>query len=551
MSSENIPKRSRTWRLLNLQLGIERPEAELLSLACQKLGIERDRLRGFRVARKALDARRRRGGFNYVYHVDLILDEGLATPAMISAEQAGRLTAAPVHATLKIAFVHPSVQGKAVVIVGSGPGGLFAAHVLAANGVKVELIDRGASLQERGSRLVRFHRTRQVDTESNLLFGEGGAGTYSDGKIYTRVDDPLEITLLEALVSCGAPAEILYDARAHIGTDRLHGIIPRFREQLASNGVTFSWNTRCEDLVLDGADSSRVVAIGTNKGEIPCGALILATGHSAGDTWRRLHEQGVLFEAKPFQLGVRIEHPQELITRARYGTGKQADLLGAASYNLICKAKGDVPATYSFCMCPGGRIVASVNRDGMLCTNGMSNSTHSFPWANAALVSTFVPEEFSAYGEGPFAGLAMQRHFEKLFFDAGGGDYTAPAQRAADFLASRDSSGTLKSSYRFGTTPARFDQLLPPRIQAALSAALNRFDRMIPGFAGPDGLLVGIESRSSGPVRMPRDHQSRRANGFSNLFPVGEGAGYSGGIMSSALDGARSALALLKYGIQP
>jgi len=550
MTAEHRSGRSRTWRYLNLELPIDTPQESLPSLACKKLGIERDRLRGFRVARKALDARRKRGGFNFVYHVDLTLDDGHQTRGMVLAEQAGRLSAAPVGAQLTVDAVHPSLKGGRVVIVGSGPGGLFAARVLAANGVEVSLIDRGAQLKERGTRLVRFHRTREVDAETNLLFGEGGAGTYSDGKIYTRIDDPLETTLLEDLVSCGAPEAILYDARAHIGTDRLHSIIPRFRELLRGHGVDFSWNTRCDALVRDDRDAGRVVAIRTNRGELPCQALILATGHSACDTWRRLHEQGVVFEAKPFQLGIRIEHPQALITRGRFGTGQQAALLGAASYNLVCKATQALPATYSFCMCPGGKIVASVNRSGMLCTNGMSNSSHSFPWANAALVSTYGPDEFGAYGDGPFAGVEMQHHFEKLFFEAGGGDYTAPAQRASDFIAGRESSAELKSSYGFGTIPARLDRLLLPKMKAALEAALKRFDRLIPGFAGPDGILVGIESRSSGPVRMPRDRESRRANGFSNLFPVGEGAGYSGGIMSSALDGARSALALLRYGVE-
>jgi uncharacterized FAD-dependent dehydrogenase len=251
----------------------------------------------------------------------------------------------------------------------------------------------------------------------------------------------------------------------------------------------------------------------------------------------------VAFEAKPFQLGLRIEHPQELIDRGRYGG--QQPLLGPASYNLVCPTAKDQPGAHSFCMCPGGRVVASVNEPGLLCTNGMSNSKHSSAWASAALVTTFGPREF---GPGAFAGVAFQRALERRFFEAGGGDYTAPAQTAADFLAGRASSALRHTTYTFGTAPARLDQLLPEGAAAAIARALERFERQLPGFAGEAGTFVGLESRSSGPVRMPRDPGTRRAAGFANLYPVGEGAGYAGGIMSAALDGARSALALVAGG---
>jgi hypothetical protein len=258
---------------------------------------------------------------------------------------------------------------------------------------------------------------------------------------------------------------------------------------------------------------------------------------------RALTASGLAVESKPFQLGVRIEHPQELVTRGRYGTGPEAALLGAASYNLVCRADGGTPSAHSFCMCPGGKIVASVNSPGMLCTNGMSNSMHSSPFANAAVVTTFGPAE---YGPGPFAGVEFQERMETSFFAAGGGDYTAPAQRADDFLAGRTSGALPPTSYSFGTVPARIDELLPGRARDAIAAALRRFDRQIPGFAGPEGVLVGLESRSSGPVRLPRDPETAAAEGFANLFPIGEGAGYAGGIMSAAIDGARAALAFLR-----
>ncbi|MEM8885020.1 MAG: FAD-dependent oxidoreductase [Planctomycetota bacterium] len=456
-----------------------------------------------------------------------MLDEKVRTQAMTRLKKKGRLRDSPAIGRLPVPGRH---EGHAVV-VGSGPAGLFAAYVLGLSGLRVTLLDRGARLEERGKRVVQFHRTRVPDAETNLLFGEGGAGTYSDGKLYTRVDHALEIPILDELVDCGAPPDILYDARAHIGTDRLHRLIPKLRAKLAEAGVSFHWNTRLEGLVKR---DRRVVAVRTTGGEIACDHLVLALGHSARDSWTMLQQQGVSFEAKPFQLGVRVEHPQELITKGRYGT----DALGPASYNLVCKPAG----TYSFCMCPGGRIVASVNEAGFLCTNGMSNARHSSGFANAALVTTFGPKEF---GDGAFAGVAFQRRFEEAFFQAGGSDYTAPAQRVPDFLAGRLSEGPFRTSYVLGTRPGRIDELMPGRGREALARALESFDRQIEGFASDAGILVGIETRSSGPVRMMRDPETRTAIGWENLYPIGEGAGYAGGIMSAALDGARSAQRLL------
>jgi len=532
----------RTWRLMNLQLGLDEPESELRARACQELALDPGELRGFRIVSKSLDARRRRGIFRFVCHVELILD-GM-TDAMKRAQKTGKLNEAAPRGSIEVDAPLPHVASGHAVVVGSGPGGLFAAYTLAKNGMRVTLIDRGAALEQRGPRVVGFHRSRVPDPETNLLFGEGGAGTYSDGKLYTRVSHPLEVALLEVLVGCGAPPEILYDSRAHIGTDRLHRLLPRLRARLEAAGVTFAWETRLESLVLgeDGAaDGRRVTAIQTSAGEIGCDTLVFAPGHSARDTWLALHEQGVAFEAKPFQFGVRIEHPQSLITRGRFGDGPEADLLGAAAYNLICKPGDGLPGAHSFCMCPGGRIVASVNEPGHLCTNGMSNATHSSRYANAALVTTFGPNEF---GTVPFAGVEFQRHYEAAFFELGGSDYTAPAQRATDFLAGRDSTGEFDTSYTFGARAGRIDLALPPRARDALRRGLEKFGGMIEDFAGPDGLLVGIETRSSGPVRMPRDRETYRARGFQNLYPIGEGAGFAGGIMSAALDGARCAQAI-------
>jgi len=538
-----------TLRVLGLRLGLGEPEAVLRARALEAAGLAPGDLRGFRIARLSLDARRHGGTrrFALVVHVDLAIDAGRRSAALERALRAGRVVPAPVRGRIEVADRHASVTRARVAVVGAGPAGLFAALVLARNGVSVDLLDRGPALHERGRALARFDRTRELDPERNLLFGEGGAGTYSDGKLYTRVDHPLEVPLLEELVACGAPPEIVYDARAHVGTDRLHRILPVLRRRLEDEGVRFHFGLRLDGLVASGPAPRRVRALRTSGGELGCDALVLAPGHSARDTWRELAREGVAVEGKPFQLGVRVEHPQRLIDLGRYGDGPEAARLGPAYYALVCRAGDGLPASHSFCMCPGGQIVASVNAPGLLCTNGMSNSRHSSPFANAALVATLGPREF---GAGAFDGVALQERLERAAFEAGGGDYTAPAQRAPDFVAGRASPDVGSVSYRFGTRPGRVDALLPKDVCAAIARALGRFDRAIPGFAGPEAMLVGVETRSSGPVRLPRDPERLRARGFANLFPCGEGAGYAGGIMSAAIDGARAAQALLEHGIE-
>jgi len=531
---------ARTWRVLNLEMRLDEAESVLRQRAASAAGIDPERVRGFRIARRSVDARRRgkTRRLRFIVHVDLVVDSTYSGARFAAAVRSGKVVEAPRAGSFRVERAEAGERKKRVVVVGAGPAGLYAALVLGTNGVAVDLIDRGAELLQRGTDVVRFHRTRVPNAESNLLFGEGGAGTYSDGKLYTRVDDPLEVPCLEELVACGAPPEILYDSRAHIGTDRLHRILPVLRGRMESLGVRFHFNTRLDSLLLDSGPPQRVRAVNTSAGEIPCDALFLALGQSARDSVRALHGQGVQVEAKPFQLGVRIEHPQELIDRGRYGTGPEAAMLGPAYYNLVCKAGEGVQASFSFCMCPGGKIVASTNAPGLLCTNGMSNSRHSSPWANAALVTTFGPQE---YGPGPFAGVSFQESLERRFFEAGGGDYTAPAQSAADFLAGRRTAKPRHSSYTFGTCPGRIDQLLPPQARDAIARALLRYERQIRGFSSAAGLLVGLESRSSGPIRLSRDRETSVAEGFDNLYPIGEGAGYAGGIMSAAIDGARAA----------
>jgi uncharacterized FAD-dependent dehydrogenase len=536
------PGRAVTWRLSGLEQTLDEPDTSVRERAAQELGLDPGELRGFRFARRSVDARRKRGAIHFVCQVDVVVGEGRRTPRLTRLERAGRVRRAPAVGSLGAPPNALSGARPEVIVLGAGPGGLFAALAAALSGASVTLVERGAPIETRGKKVVAFHRGAPPDPDTNLLFGEGGAGTYSDGKVYTRVDDPLEVPILEELVAAGAPPEIVFDARAHIGTDKLHRILPRLRARMEAAGVRFLFDTRAEGLatVDTGGGRRAVRAVRTTVGELWCDALIVAVGHSARDTWAWLARDGVVFEAKPFQLGVRIEHPQALITAGRYGTGPEAELLGPASYNLRAQGPTGGLGAHSFCMCPGGRIVASVSEPGQLCTNGMSNSKHSSRYANAAVVTTLTPEAFVEHGSGPFAGVALQRALEARFFAAGGGTYAAPAQRAPDFLAGRGSAGEFATSYGFGVVPGRIDALLPEAVRDALRGALAAFERQLTGFAGPEGLLVGIETRSSGPVRAPRDGATRCALGFTNLYPIGEGAGHAGGITSAAIDGAHA-----------
>ncbi len=536
-----------TWRVRALPLALDEDERVLLGRACDEIGVDPGDVLALRLARKSVDARKQRGQrrVRFVVHVDLDLEAGLEArggEVFERARRGGRVALQHAAQGFEVEGAERPPGGARVVVVGSGPAGLFAALALARNGVPVDVLDRGPDLRARGRAVARFVRSREPDPEANLLFGCGGAGTYSDGKLYTRVDHPIEGAIIEELVACGAPPEIAWDARAHIGTDQLHRVLPKLIARLEGLGVRLHWGVRVEGLVSEDGPARAVRALRTSEGDWPCAGVLLALGHSARDSFEVLRRDGLVFASKPFQLGVRIEHPQALIDRGRYGPPEIVEQLGHAYYALSARASEGIAGAHSFCMCPGGQIVGTVNVPGLLCTNGMSNSRHSSPWANAGLVTTLGPAEF---GPEPFDGLKLQAELEARFFEAGGGDYTAPAQRADDFIAGRESRGELASSYKLGTCARRVDALLPERVRDALRHALGRFDHAIPGFGGPDGLLVGIESRSSAPIRMPRDPVTRRAAGFANVFPVGEGAGYAGGIMSAAIDGARSARALL------
>ncbi len=442
-------------------------------------------------------------------------------------------------------------HGLSVVVVGSGPTGTFAAKTLAAAGALVTLVERGRPVQPRRHDLAALTRGQLVES-SNYCFGEGGAGTFSDGKLYTRVKDREGVReVLATLVGHGAPADILVDSRPHIGSNRLPKILVELREALTRAGVVYVWDDAVVDLITDGA---RVRGVRCASGrELPADAVVLAPGHSARPLYEMLAARGVAMVQKGFAIGARIEHGQATIDQIQYGRAAGHPKLPPSFYQLSVQVEGDGGSrgVYSFCMCPGGWIVPSSTEAGLLCTNGMSLSRRDSPLANAAMVVNVEPSDYRAqYGEGPLAGIELQRAIERRAFELGGGGYVAAAQRLEDFILARPStrvsSKIAHSTYRPHVIPGDVRAALPPFIGDALSLGLQRFGKMLPGFGDPEAHLVGVETRSSAPLRILRDERGMVSPSHDGLYPGGEGAGYAGGIVSAAIDGLRVARAVIE-----
>jgi uncharacterized FAD-dependent dehydrogenase len=428
-----------------------------------------------------------------------------------------------------------------VEIFGSGPAGTFASLRLAEAGVPSTILDRGNPVQPRRHDLAQLTRG-QLNSESNYCFGEGGAGTYSDGKLYTRSKDrPAVDRVLRVLVRVGAPAEIAVESRPHVGSNRLPRVLTALRLHLESLGVQYLFESRAVGLRRD-RDRLRAVLLAGGD-EIAADAVVLAVGHSARESYDWLRAAGVPIERKGLAVGVRLEHPQPVIDQIQYGPHASNPALPAAFYEL--KARGGERSVYSFCMCPGGWIVPAATEPGGVVVNGMSLSRRDSPFANAGLVVELQPADFGPDAAGPLAGVALQRQIEQAAFRLGGGDFRAPGQRLRDFLAERPSGDLPTSSYRPGVVPAPIETMFPAVVAQALRAGLAELYRRIPRFLHPDAVLIGAETRTSAPIRIPRDPASLQAPGFPGLYPVGEGAGYAGGIVSAALDGARAAAAIL------
>lgn len=524
----------------NVRLGLDEPEERLVEATAARLKVPASAIRIYAPIRRSLDARRH-DDLHFVYHVEAALNESdkeeRARIARLNSPNTVLIDDSPVDDPA------PGTQPLAErpVIVGFGPAGMFAALRLIQFGYKPLVLERGVDVRRRHRDILdTFYRKRIFNPQSNLLFGEGGAGTYSDGKLYTRISDPLARVALEWFYQHGADPEILLDARPHIGSDRLPTICRRMREFIEQRGGEVRFDARLDDLTV----SEGVVMDITVGGErMPVGPLILAIGHSARDTARLLHERGVSLQSRPFQIGVRIEHPQSMVDQWQYGSSAGHSRLPPAEYHVVAKRAASAGRDcYSFCMCPGGIILPTNEDHELIATNGASKSRRRGPFANSGLVVSVTPQN----GSGPFVGVDFQRKWERAAFHATGGSYSVPAQRAADFLAGTTSDGVLETSYPLGGQWVSIRDIIPREVAAAVENALPMLEKRMPGFAGGEAIITGPETRASTPLRITRDPETRTAVGLDNLYPAGEGSGYAGGIISAAVDGIKTADAIIR-----
>ena len=528
-------------RLTELKLPLEHTESELHAAILKRLGITADQLIGFSIFRRSHDARKP-SAIVFIYTLDAELkDEAAVLKRLRGDRHVGPTPDTSYHFVARAPQPPPSPRP---VVIGTGPCGLFAGLILAQMGFRPLILERGKSVRERTQDTWGLWRKGQLNPESNVQFGEGGAGTFSDGKLYSQIKDPQYRgrKVLTEFVKAGAPPEILYVSKPHIGTFKLVTMVENMRAEIEALGGEIRFGSRVEDIDIE---HGQVRGLRLADGEyLAATHVVLAVGHSARDTFAMLHQRGVHIEAKAFSIGVRIEHPQSLIDRARLGKNAGNPLLGAADYKLVHHCKNGRSA-YSFCMCPGGTVVAATSEPGRVVTNGMSQYSRNERNANSALVVGVTPADYAGSDTDPLAGIAFQRHWESLAFEAGGGNYNAPAQRVGDFLAGRPSTdlGSVVPSYTPGVHPTDLTRCLPDYVVAALRESLPAFGREIAGFAMDDALLTGVETRTSSPIRITRDEEFQSLN-TRGLFPAGEGAGYAGGILSAAVDGIKVAEAV-------
>lgn len=517
----------------NLVLGIEEDSLATLKFkVAKKLKIVESDFKSFKITKESIDARKKSDiKINYAVEVECDNESNV-----ISIADSNDVRTGGEIYTTDFAPGDKKMKNRPVVI-GLGPAGLFAGLLLAEKGYNPLIIERGEDVDSRTKSIDNFWNNRILNPKSNVQFGEGGAGTFSDGKLTTRIKDPRCSYVLEKLVAAGAPEEIVYMGKPHIGTDILKDVVKNIREKIKEYGGEVKFSSKLEDIeIIDG----KIYEISVDGNKIPCDNLILATGHSARDTYEMLFKRGVSMAPKPFAIGFRIEHLQQMIDENQYGKFATHPKLRAADYKLTYTSDKLSRSVYSFCMCPGGQVVASASEENTVVVNGMSNYRRDGVNSNSALVVSVNPSDFQ--DTTPLGGIAFQRHYETLAYKVGGGNYNAPVQLVTDFLKDQPSRrfGNVKPTYTPGTEFADLRQCAPKFVTDALKEALPVFDRRIPGYAGRDALLTGLETRTSAPVKINRDENYESIN-VKGLYPTGEGAGYAGGIISAAVDGLRVA----------
>lgn len=530
-------------RLTEIKLPLDHPDAALKGAVLQRLGVPASELLGYTVFRRGVDARKK-SDIHFVYTIDAGVENEPAVLRRLRGER--HVSVTPDMAYHFVAHA-PGRLGEHPVIIGMGPCGLLAGLVLAQMGFRPIILERGKAVRERTQDTWGLWRNGKLNPESNVQFGEGGAGTFSDGKLHSQIKDPAYRgrKVLTEFVEAGAPPEIMYVSKPHIGTFKLVSMVEKMRAKIIALGGEIRFQARVEDFEIerdaDGNGLIRAVVLAGGE-RLQTRHVVLAVGHSARDTFYQLHKRGVYVEAKPFSIGLRVEHPQSLIDKARFGKFAGHPDLGAADYKLVHHCRNG-RSVYSFCMCPGGTVVAAASEPGRVVTNGMSQFSRNERNANAALVVGITPDD---YPGDPLAGIEFQRRWEEAAFKAGGETYTAPAQKVGDFVAGRPSTelGSMVPSYTPGIHLTDLSTCLPEFAIAAIREALVAFGKQIHGFDMNDALLTGVETRTSSPIRIIRDRQSYQSLNTKGLYPAGEGAGYAGGILSAAVDGIEVAEAL-------
>lgn len=523
------------------------PDADPVPALVHRLGVPASAIGEVELVKRSVDGRRRPPLWFANYRVELgpleaqVLQRGLHGVRAWSERDDARFSAEDPAAPVPRQAWPPAQRP---IVIGAGPAGLFAALRLGEAGAPAVLLERGGPVEERHHAVRRFWRHGELDPDTNVVFGEGGAGAFSDGKIYTRRRDGELGYIFRRLVEMGADPEILEEGWAHLGTDRIRAILPRMRARLTELGVQVRFHAAVVAFLVEGG---RCVGVRLADGdELWGGPVIVATGHSARDIWQAMLDAGATAEQRPIHIGARVEHPQRLIDAARYGAARGD--LPPASYRLTSRppARRGVQsprAAHTFCMCPGGTVVAASNHPGRVVVNGMSYSKRQAFWANSAVIVEVHPSDYP--GSDPLAGVRFQDEIERLAFNAGGGAFKAPAHRVSDLLAGRASGDIDRTSYTNGVVAADLREVLPEPLIIGMQAALRHFDQQVPGFAGPDAVLIAPETRTTAPLRFHRD-DARESPSLPGLMPVGEGAGYAGGIVSAALDGFRAAQTLVE-----